>query len=89
MILLEIVVNNGKEQQILFQDDTNVYKLRLGIVLDENEGALPKMIFYDKKGLGSPIGSGNQYMPWVHVDDAVSVFSMLFIEKNSILELIM
>ena len=27
-----------------------------------------------KKGLGSPLGSGNQYMPWVHIDDAVNAF---------------
>ena len=58
----------------LFQDDTNVYKLRLGIVLDRNEGALPKMSSMIRKGLGSPLGPGNQYMPWVHIDDAVNAF---------------
>ena len=65
----------------LFQDDTNVYKLRLGIVLDKNEGALPKMSSMIRKGLGSPLGSGNQYMPWVHIDDAVNAF-MNTIEKK-------
>ena len=65
----------------LFLDDTNVYKLRLGIVLDKNEGALPKMSSMIKKGLGSPLGSGNQYMPWVHIDDAVNAF-MSAIEKK-------
>ena len=65
----------------LFQDVSDVYKLRLGIVLDKNEGALPKMSSMIKRGLGSPLGSGNQYMPWVHIDDAINVF-MNAIEKK-------
>ena len=44
------------------------------VVLDKNEGALPKMSSMIRKGLGSPLGSGNQYMPWVHIDDAVNAF---------------
>ena len=34
-----------------------------------------------KKGLGSPLGSGNQYMPWVHIDDAVNAFMSSIEEK--------
>ena len=51
------------------------------VVLDKNEGALPKMSSLIRKGLGSPLGSGNQYMPWVHIDDAVNAF-MNTIEKK-------
>ncbi len=58
----------------LFQDETNVYKFRLGIVLDKNEGALPKMSSMISKGLGSPLGTGKQFMPWVHIDDVVNIF---------------
>ena len=34
-----------------------------------------------KKGLGSPLGSGNQYMPWVHIDDAINAFMNAIEEK--------
>ena len=37
--------------------------------------------FNDQKGLGSPLGSGNQYMPWVHIDDAVNAFMSAIEEK--------
>ena len=40
-----------------------------------------KNIFYDKKGTWFSNGRGNQYMPWVHVDDVVSVFFNAFIQK--------
>lgn len=57
--------------------------LRLGIVLAKEEGALPKMAMPLKFGFGSPIGSGKQYIPWIHIDDAVSLF-MKAIEDTSL-----
>ena len=57
-----------------FKDNCRVVKLRLGVILDQNEGALPKISALIKKGLGAPIGTGKQYMPWIHLDDAVEIF---------------
>lgn len=48
--------------------------VRIGIVLGEKGGALSKMLTPFYLGLGSPLGSGNQYMPWVHIDDLVAIF---------------
>jgi uncharacterized protein len=53
---------------------TRVVKVRTGIVLDAEGGALAKMIGPFKAGLGGPIGSGRQYMPWIHVDDLVGLY---------------
>lgn len=45
--------------------------LRTGIVLGKEGGALLKMLTPFKMGLGGPLGSGRQYMSWVHIDDEV------------------
>ena len=47
--------------------------LRTGIVLGKDGGALSKMLLPFKLGLGGRIGCGDQWMPWIHVDDLVSI----------------
>ncbi len=42
---------------------------RLGVVLAKDGGALSKMAAPVKFGLGAPLGSGKQIVPWIHVDD--------------------
>jgi len=46
-----------------------VVKLRTGLVLSDKGGVLDKMALIVKLGLASPLGSGKQSMPWVHVQD--------------------
>ncbi len=57
-----------------------VVLLRIGIVLGPGGGALSKMLTPFRMGVGGRIGSGRQYMPWVHVDDVVGL--MLFAADN-------
>lgn len=47
--------------------------LRIGVVLSEKGGALNRLLPLFKSGFGSAIGSGRQYMPWIHLDDMVAV----------------
>jgi len=35
-----------------------------------------------KNSLGSPLGDGKQYMPWIHIQDAVNLFFEAILEKN-------
>jgi uncharacterized protein (TIGR01777 family) len=47
--------------------------LRTGLVLAGEGGALPQMALPFRLGLGGRVGSGRQYMPWIHIDDWVGL----------------
>ncbi len=46
-----------------------VVRLRIGIVLGRDGSAFKKLILVFKSGIGGRLGSGRQWMPWIHVDD--------------------
>ncbi|NHB86516.1 TIGR01777 family oxidoreductase [Photorhabdus tasmaniensis] len=58
-------------------DKTRVCFLRTGVVLAKNGGALKKMLPLFRLGLGGPMGSGKQYLPWIHIDDMVNAIYYL------------
>ncbi|EER8902855.1 TIGR01777 family protein [Escherichia coli O157:H7] len=53
-------------------DKTRVCLLRTGVVLAPDGGILGKMLPPFRLGLGGPIGSGRQYLAWIHIDDMVN-----------------
>lgn len=54
--------------------------VRIGIVLGRDGGALDEMLPIFSKGIGGPLGSGKQWMSWIHVDDLVQV--LIFAIEN-------
>ena len=54
--------------------DVRVTKLRVGFVLGKEGGALAQMLPIFRLGLGGRLGSGKQWMPWIHVDDVADLF---------------
>ena len=49
--------------------------VRTGQVLDTGGGLLGELLLPFKLGLGGPIAGGEQYMPWIHLDDEVGILS--------------
>ena len=64
------------EDSIDFIENLNIrtVKIRTGLVLGKNDGFLKKLIPLFKFRLGSALGSGKQYMPWIHVDDLCNIY---------------
>lgn len=50
---------------------------RTGVVADPGGGFLQRMLLPFKLGLGGKLGSGRQYMPWVHRDDVVAALTWM------------
>lgn len=50
-----------------------VVKLRIGVVLAREGGALPKMAAPVKLFLGAPLGHGSQGLSWIHIEDLVEL----------------
>ena len=57
-----------------------VVLLRTGIVLDKNGGALQKLLLPFRLFVGGPMGSGRQWLPWIHLQDEVN--AILFAMEN-------
>ncbi|HEX6743401.1 MAG TPA: TIGR01777 family oxidoreductase [Solirubrobacteraceae bacterium] len=51
-----------------------VAMLRTGVALDQQGGALAKMLPFFRLGIGGPVAGGRQYMPWIHADDIVGLY---------------
>lgn len=80
VILWEKAADDFKEQNVA----ERVVKVRTAVVLSEKDGALKKVLPPVKMGIGSPIGTGKQYMPWIHINDICSIYE--FALKNSKLD---
>jgi uncharacterized protein (TIGR01777 family) len=52
-----------------------IVKIRTGVVLDKRGGALPKMAQPVQWFIGSPLGTGKQQIPWIHLEDICTIFS--------------
>jgi uncharacterized protein (TIGR01777 family) len=63
------------EREALRAEDLGlrVARIRTGIVLDKDGGALAKMLPPFRMGVGGPVAGGRQWMPWIHLDDEVGL----------------
>jgi len=78
--LAKVCVDWEKEA---FQAETKgirVAAIRFGVVLNKNGGALAKMIQAFNFFAGGPLGSGQQWFSWIHMDDLIA--AIIFILEN-------
>jgi hypothetical protein len=57
--------------------------IRTGVVLGQGGGALSKMLPPFKLGLGGPLGSGKQWVSWIHINDLISLFHFILENPNA------
>jgi uncharacterized protein (TIGR01777 family) len=62
---------------------TRVVLLRTGIVLDGHGGALPQMARPFRFGVGGPLGSGRQYLSWIHLQDWINL-ALWSLERDAV-----
>ena len=70
----EVCVSWEEEAERASHFGVRVVKVRTGVVLSSEGGALKKMLPPFKLGVGGPLGSGKQWFPWIHIEDIVGIF---------------
>ncbi|WP_370088868.1 TIGR01777 family oxidoreductase [Ekhidna sp.] len=73
--LADVVADWEKEVNTFDELNIRTSKVRIGIVLSDEGGALVEMMKPIKFGVGAPLASGNQYMSWIHMDDLCGIFA--------------
>ena len=59
-----------------------VARIRIGMVLGKGGGALAKMLLPFRLGVGGRLGSGKQWMSWIHIDDLMELITFLMKEST-------
>jgi uncharacterized protein len=78
--LAHIAIDWEREARAAEEFGVRVVAPRISVVLGRDGGAIPKMLVPFKLGVGGRIGSGRQWMPWIHIHDMVSL--ILFALEN-------
>lgn len=71
--LAETCVGWERESRRAGELGLRVAVVRMGIVLGREGGALKQMLGPFKAGVGGPVGSGKQWVSWIHIDDVVGL----------------
>jgi uncharacterized protein (TIGR01777 family) len=67
--LARLCIEWEKEARAVEPAGVRSVQVRIGVVLDRNGGALAKLLTPFKMGVGGPVGSGKQWMAWIHHAD--------------------
>lgn len=70
---LSHVCRAWETEALAIREHARVVVVRFGVVLGKGGGALSKMVPPFRMFVGGPMGSGKQWLSWVHVDDAAGI----------------
>lgn len=62
--------------------DLRIVKFRTGVVLTTEGGALPQLALPVKIGIGSALGNGRQWIPWIHHQDTIAMYLFALEEET-------
>jgi uncharacterized protein len=79
---LSLVCSRWEAEANKAKDKTRHVIGRTGIVLDKDGGALNKLLTSFKSYIGGALGSGKQWMPWIHIDDVVNLIVWALENEN-------
>ena len=80
--LRDVCVEWEKATQAAAEKGIRTVCTRFGIILDAKEGALAKMLFPFRMGIGGRIGDGKQWMSWIALDDVVNGLKFVIDDKS-------
>jgi|SRR5699024_8405558 len=72
--LVQLCIDWEEEAQKVSEAGVRLVTSRTGIVLEQGGGALDQMLLPFKLFVGGPVGSGQQYFPWIHMRDLCRAF---------------
>jgi uncharacterized protein (TIGR01777 family) len=75
--LAGLCVEWEQEARTVISSSTRLAIVRTGLPLDKDGGVLGKMLLPFNLGLGATLGSGEQFMPWIHADDWTAMIAWL------------
>jgi uncharacterized protein (TIGR01777 family) len=70
--LAGVSIDWEKEALLANTKGVRVAVMRFGVILGKNGGAMSKLIPAFKMFVGGPLGDGNQWFPWLHIDDVLA-----------------
>ncbi len=68
------VIWEGEAAKAADELGMRVVRVRTGVVLDKDGGALGKMLPFFKAGIAGPVAGGRQLLPWIHTEDVVGIY---------------
>lgn len=71
--LAQVVVDWEAEAMKAAKGGVRVATVRTGLILEPESGLLKQLLPIFKLGGGGPLAGGDQYMPWIHIDDEVGL----------------
>lgn len=80
--LSEVCINWEEASKKFILIGIRTILLRTGVVLTKNGGALEKMSLPIKYGFGAVLGSGKQYIPWIHIEDLCAMYLWVLENEN-------